>query len=127
MEEFNQQQQQDANQIESKKPAFFQKGVERKSRKEEQYEAWKKLKDMTDMNFNPDEKSHEEMREFFKVSGDKHAVEDMHDKMLMKVTERLDLRQLKFYAFLNKEFTIMNYKSARCSKHCFDSTDKPLQ
>ena len=40
--------------------------------------------------------------------------------------KRLKSRQLSFYAFLNKEFNILNYKSARCSKHCFDSVDKPL-
>ena len=78
------------------------------------------------MNFNPDEKSHDELREFFKVSSEKHAVTDMHEKMLDKLRMRLDARSLMFYAFLNKEFTIMNYKSARCSKHCFDSTNKPL-
>ena len=36
-------------------------------------------------------------------------------------------RQIKFYAFLNKEFNIMNYKSARCSMHCFDSTEKSMK
>ena len=78
------------------------------------------------MNFDPDEKTHDELREFFKVSGEKNMVTDMHEKMLEKLTERMETRSLKFYAFLNKEFTIMNYKSARCSKHCFDSIDKPL-
>lgn len=35
-------------------------------------------------------------------------------------------RQIKFYAFLNKEFNVMNFKSARCSMHCFDSTDRGI-
>ena len=63
------------------------------------------------MNFDPDEKSHDELREFFKVSSEKPMVADMHDKMLEKLNERLEVRSLSFYAFLNKEFTIMNYKS----------------
>ena len=78
------------------------------------------------MNFDPDQKSHEEMREFFKVSDTKDMVTDMHEKMLKKVTERIEARSLRFYAFLNKEFNVMNYKNARCSKHCFDNVNKPL-
>ena len=78
------------------------------------------------MNFDPDMKSHEEMREFFKVSDTKDMVTDMHEKMLKKVTERIEARSLRFYAFLNKEFNVMNYKNARCSKHCFDNVNKPL-
>ena len=72
------------------------------------------------MDFSPDGKSHEELREFFKVPTDKGMVEDMNEKMFEHMQTRLKTRQLTFYAFLNKEFNIMNYKSARCSKHCFD-------
>ena len=50
----------------------------------------------------------------------------MHEKMLKKLTERIEARSLRFYAFLNKEFNIMNFKNARCSKHCFDNVNKPL-
>ena len=39
---------------------------------------------------------------------------------------RLKTRSNVFYAFLNKQFNIMNYKSARCSMHCFESTALPL-
>ena len=35
-------------------------------------------------------------------------------------------RQIKFYAFLNKEFNVMNFKSARCSMHCFDSIERSV-
>ena len=97
------------------------------NKKEEEIQSWKKLQEVTNMNFNPDEKSHDELREFFKVSGEKDAVTDMHERMLDKLQTRLETRSLMFYAFLNKEFTIMNYKSARCSKHCFDNIDKPLK
>lgn len=40
--------------------------------------------------------------------------------------QRLKTHSNIFYAFLNKQFNIMNFKSARCSMHCFDSTSKPL-
>jgi len=53
-------------------------------------------------------------------------LEDMNEKVLHSLHTRLKYRQVGLYAFLNKEFNIMNYKSARCSMHCFDSTDKPL-
>jgi hypothetical protein len=41
--------------------------------------------------------------------------------MMGKTDERIQKRQLTFYAFLNKEFNIMNYKANRCSLHCFDN------
>ena len=48
-------------------------------------------------------------------------------KMFSSLYERLKLRQITHYAFLNKEFNTMNYKSARCSMHCFDSAERPLK
>ena len=54
-------------------------------------------------------------------------MDDMHDNAIKKVKERVFERQFTFYAFLNKEFNVMNYKSARCSMHCFDTTEKPLK
>ena len=74
------------------------------------------------MDFNPDEKTQEELREFFKVPKGKSMNKNMNEKMLESVKLRLKTRQLEFFAFLNKEFNVMNYKSARCSMHCFDDT-----
>ena len=51
----------------------------------------------------------------------------MNDKVFDFLYQRMRDRQVTFYAFLNKEFNIMNYKSARCSMHCFDDENKPLQ
>lgn len=51
----------------------------------------------------------------------------MHDQVFDYLYERMKQRQVGFYAFLNKEFNIMNFKSARCSMHCFDSTNKNLK
>lgn len=78
------------------------------------------------MNFNPDEKSEDEMRKFFKIDGQKQAVDEMSAKMFEHLHQRLKFRQITFYAFLNKEFNIMNFKSARCSMHCFDDVEKKL-
>jgi len=64
--------------------------------------------------------------DFFKLSKDKQVVDDMNEKVVDMLQKRLNERQLTFYAFMNKEFNIMNYKSARCSMHCFDSVEKPL-
>ena len=47
--------------------------------------------------------------------------------MFESMFNRLKQRQISHYAFLNKEFNILNHKSARCSMHCFDSTDRPLR
>lgn len=78
------------------------------------------------MDFDPDDKSPEELRKFFKVSGEKNQLDDMNEKVFDHLHERLRSRQVQFYAHLNKEFNIMNFKSANCSMHCFDSTDRSL-
>jgi len=78
------------------------------------------------MNFNPDEKSSEELREFFRLDQSKNPVDDMSEKIFEHLHIRLRDRQVSFYAFLNKEFNMMNFKSARCSMHCFDDTSRKL-
>ena len=94
--------------------------------REVEHEAYKKLQKSTEMNFDPATKTHDELREFFKVSQDQDAVKDMNQKMFEATTARMKARSNQFYAFLNKQFNIMNFKSARCSMHCFDSANKPL-
>ena len=78
------------------------------------------------MDFDPDTKSHEELRDFFKISKTKSAVQDMNNKMFESTHARMKVRSNEFYAFLNKQFNIMNFKASRCSMHCFDSQAKPL-
>jgi len=78
------------------------------------------------MDFNPDEKSYEEIRDFFKVPTDKNVLADMNSRMFDSMFARLKARQISHYAFLNKEFNMMNYKSAKCSMHCFDSTSRSM-
>jgi len=50
----------------------------------------------------------------------------MNEKVFEYLYERMKDRQVRFYAFLNKEFNTMNYKSARCSMHCFDDLERPV-
>ncbi len=70
--------------------------------REVEHEAYKKLQKSSEMNFDPEKKTHEELREFFKVSDSKDAVSDMNQKMFESSTERLKVRSNTFYAFLNK-------------------------
>lgn len=80
------------------------------------------------MDFDPETKSQDELRDFFKLSKDnsKNAVEHMNEQIFEFLYKRMRDRQIGFYAFLNKEFNILNFKSARCSMHCFDSDERPL-
>ena len=50
----------------------------------------------------------------------------MNQQIFETLKKRISSRQLIFYAFLNKQFNIMNFKSARCSMHCFDDDSKAL-
>lgn len=74
---------QQAKEIDQAKPAFFQKNARHESKdwREEEFEGWKKLQEETKMDFNPDGKSYEEIRDFFKISTDKNALTDMNTKM----------------------------------------------
>ena len=78
------------------------------------------------MDFDPETKSHDELRDFFKISKTKSAVQDMNNKMFESTHVRMKVRSNEFYAFLNKQFNIMNFKASRCSMHCFDSEAKSL-
>lgn len=114
--------------LDEKKPAFFQKNAMRGSDdwRQQEFENYKKLQKETEMDFDPNTKTHEEIRDFFKVSAEKDVLTDMNSKMFDSMFTRLKQRQISHYAFLNKEFNVMNYKSARCSMHCFDSVDRPV-
>lgn len=88
----------------------------------EEYEAYKKMQSELEVNFSDENLGeHEKVRDFFKIPKDKQVVDDMNEKAFDFLYERMRERQVTFYAFLNKEFNIMNYKSARCSMHCFDN------
>lgn len=61
-------------------------------RKEQEFEAWKNLQKQTEMDFDPNEKSHEELREFFRVSKEKNAIEDMNEQVFDYLYERMKER-----------------------------------
>lgn len=93
----------------------------------EEYEAYKQMQSKLEVDFGDKSfEKHETAREFFKISKDKQVVDDMHSRIFDVLQGRMKDRQITFYAFLNKEFNVMNYKSARCSMHCFDNEKKPL-
>jgi len=120
---------QDEKELEEAKPAFFrdESKTEPKDWREDEFEAWKQLQKETEMNFKPEEKSPEELRDFFRLNKEGgNSLEDMSHKMLQSMEQRLKFRQVKFYAFMNQEFNVMNFKSARCSMHCFDDAKREL-
>jgi hypothetical protein len=97
------------------------------SKKAEDTKAWQNLQKQLEIDFDPESKSQEELQDFFRLSKEgKNAVDHMNEQVFEYLYGRLKDRQIRFYAFLNKEFNIMNYKSARGSMHCFDSTDRPV-
>jgi len=125
---------------EANRPAFFQRDERmeelRKKQineglepwRQEEYDAYKQMQEKTEVDFTKDEfQDHEKVRDYFKISKEKGMVDDMNDKAFDFLYSRMKERQLTFYAFLNKEFNTMNYKSARCSMHCFDDEEKPLK
>ena len=59
------------------------------------------------MDFDPSTKTHEELREFFKITKDEQPVADMNIKMFESTMGRMKKSQNTFYAFLNKQFNIM--------------------
>ncbi len=89
--------------------------------------AQSKLQQDAEASVDPAAQSEAEMRQFFRVNPEKQAVDDMQEKIIENLHIRLSTRQIGFYAFLNKQFNIMNFKAARCSMHCFDTTEKPLR
>jgi hypothetical protein len=86
--------------MEDKKPAFFRKTPlepsssdpsfdQKMSRKAEDVKAWQNLKSQLDMDFDPDTKSMEELREFFKISKEKNAIDHMNEQVFEYLYERL--------------------------------------
>lgn len=66
--------------------------LKQKPWKEQEFEAWKKLQQETKMDFDPDEKSQEELREFFKISKDKNALDHMNEQVFEYLYERMKER-----------------------------------
>ena len=97
--------------IDKSKPKLFQP---------KQQQAIPEEKVLPEDDFDETGKTLAEISKVFNVSEDKDQLNYMHDNVMQSIVFRLKDRQVKFFAFLNKEFNILNYKSARCSMHCFD-------
>ena len=59
--------------LDARKPAFFQRANQEKPEREltwreQEHEAHKKFQKKTEMNFDSDKATHEQLREFFKIS-----------------------------------------------------------
>ena len=95
---------------------------------DEQHKAALNLQRLLESEKNTEfsQKSDEELRDLLGVSEQGKQIEFMNQKFIEMLTQRLTEKQLQFYAFLNKEFNILNYKSAKCSKHCFDDISRSL-
>lgn len=106
-EVFYQEQSQEQQEVESKRPALFRKTKPGQSKPNFHQE----MKDMSPTSENL--KNH-------LVSKEGNQVEFINQNAFRAMFIALKERQIRFYAFLNKEFNILNYKAARCSYYCFD-------
>ena len=122
LDEFYQRQENEQEQAESLKPAMFRQAPSQQPKPQES-------KLLTEIQQDVSEKdSLEELKKKLKVGADdKNPLQHMNEQMFEMMYKRMEDRQIKFYAFLNKEFNVMNYKSARCSMHCFDDTQQSMK
>lgn len=106
-EVFYEQMNEEEDELQMKKPALFRKSkpapVEHVKSVNEEFQ-----------NMSSEHKRFEEMKKQFHVSEDKNQVDYMNTEVFKMMYKGLKERQLKFNVFLNKEFNILNYKSARC-------------
>jgi hypothetical protein len=105
-EVFYEKQDQTDQDVESKKPALF-----RKPSKMNQQNAPDFHEEYRNMSSDP--KSFNELKEQYHVS-EGNQIDHMNNEAFQMMSKALKEKQIRFYAFLNKEFNILNYKSARC-------------
>jgi len=103
-----------------------ERGGEQDRKENESKPVFRSLRSEDIVETEYDNKSIEEINEEFHISTEKPEIENMNENMVTFLRERLEERQIKFYAFLNKEFNQLNYKSAHCSSHCFDNLGKSI-
>lgn len=105
---------QEVSKLDIKKPALFRNkklhsNPEKPSTFQEEYS-----------NMAPDSsQSFADLKKQYRVPEGQFS-QHMENEAFNMMFHALKERQLKFYAFLNKEFNILNYKSARCALHCYD-------
>lgn len=76
------------------------------------------------------EMSLDEAYEFLEVrkgATDEELTEMVDKSNLDTVRERIKKAEGKYYAFLNKEFNILNHKMIKCCIHCYDNPNVRLK
>ena len=111
---FYEQAEKDHKQYDERKPAMFRTRIaQEEDEKPKTYQ--QEFEEMT-----PDgSQSFEQLKSQFKVA-EGNQVRSMENESFNLMHKALKQRQIRFYAFLNKEFNQLNYKSARWSFHWYD-------
>ncbi|CAI2376199.1 unnamed protein product [Moneuplotes crassus] len=112
-EVFYEQQEKENKEVDDKRPALFRKHKAYNSQPDKNIH--EEFKDMSSK-----ESSFKDMKKQYNVSEKQNQVDYLNQQVFQAMFNALKDRQIKFYAFLNKEFNILNYKSARCSYYCFE-------
>jgi len=115
---FYQQYTEEYDDIESKKPALFRKP--KNSEVKDFPSVNREFKEGSTQNMN-----FAELKKEFRVA-DTNQVNDMNSKMFEMMAKGLKNRQVKFFAFLNKEFNTLNYKAAKCGYYCYDNDQQSV-
>ena len=106
--------------FEMKKPALFRK---------QPANAKPKVKSANQQfaDLGSDQQSFGEMKKQFNVADKGNQVDYMNNEVFQMMFRGLKERQIKFYAFLNKEFNVLNYKSAKCSYYWFEDESRSVE
>lgn len=75
------------------------------------------------VNTEIDNLSIDELYEKFKIEKGKtthDAIKDLDMKLFMNINKEVKQSEIKFYAFLNKEFNVLNKKYLTCCFNCYD-------
>ena len=106
--------------LEMKKPALFRRQSADKKQK---------TKSVNEQfaEFGSDQQSFSDMKKTYRVSETSNQVDYMNNEVFQMMFRGLKERQIKFYAFLNKEFNVLNYKSAKWSYFCFEDQNRSVE
>jgi hypothetical protein len=75
------------------------------------------------VNLEVDNLSVEELYEKFQIkkgATDEERVKELDMKIFHNIAQEVKQAEIKFYAFLNKEFNILNKKYLQCCLKCYD-------
>jgi len=81
------------------------------------------------VNIDVDNSSIDELYEKFQIVRGKSPhdnIKDLDMNLFKKMHQEVKQSEIKFYAFLNKEFNILNKKSLICAYNCYDDQSVSL-